>query len=112
MRFLIDANLPSGISGWKADDCEYVNAIDPAWTDSQIWDHAFAGDLTIVSKDADFSHRMIALEPPPRVIHLRIGNMKLRDFEDFIDRHWSMIKAVSEEHKLVNVFSDRIEGIK
>ncbi len=66
----------------------------------------------LVSKDADFSHRIIAGKPPPRIIHIRIGNMRLKEFENFIDKYWDLILEKSETHKLVNVFRDRVEGVE
>lgn len=35
--------------------------------------------------------------------------MKLRDFAEFIDKNWKVIRAASDDHKLVNVYRDRIE---
>lgn len=67
------------------------------------------GDHTIVSKDYDFSYRMIVSQPPPKVNHLRVGNMRLRAFAEFIDQNWKVIRAASDTHKLVNVYRDRIE---
>jgi predicted nuclease of predicted toxin-antitoxin system len=110
-RFLVDANLPSNIDSWKTDEFLFVNDIDSAWTDTEIWRFAASHDLTIISKDADFSHRIIGVSPPPRVIHLKIGNMRLKQFAAFIDRAWNTIEAVARDHKLVNVFADRIEGV-
>lgn len=47
--------------------------------DAAIWQYAKEHDLIIVSKDADFSDWIMLSDPPPKVIHLRIGNMRLRD---------------------------------
>ena len=54
-RFLIDANLPSGISAWQGEKYWHVVDIDDEWTDSQIWDYARKNNHTIVTKDSDFS---------------------------------------------------------
>ena len=108
-RFLIDANLPSGISAWQEEEYWHVVDIDDEWTDSQIWDYARMNDHTIVTKDSDFSYRIIVSEPPPKVIHLRIGNMRLRELTAFVDKNWSRIVAASKDHKLVNVYRDRLE---
>lgn len=57
-KFLIDANLPYRFSLWKSDDYIHQNDIDDEWTDSQIWDYAKDNNLTIITKDADFSNRI------------------------------------------------------
>ncbi|WP_255478586.1 DUF5615 family PIN-like protein [Rufibacter sp. XAAS-G3-1] len=50
------------------------------WADAQIWRYAQENNLTIVSKDADSSSRLLLRQPPPKVIHLRYGNMKMHEF--------------------------------
>ena len=51
-------------------------------------------------------------DPPPRIIHLRMGNLKMANFHEFLERNWTRIKELTQTHKLVNVFIDRIEGIQ
>ncbi len=111
-KYLVDANLPSKIKPWQSDEFEFVISIDDSWTDGQIWDYAKKNDLTIISKDADFSHRIIVSNPPPRIIHIKLGNMKLRTLDLEIQERWTTIKRMSKTRKLVNVFSDRIEAVE
>ena len=68
-------------------------------------------ELVIVSKDADFSERILLAPPPPWVVHLRIGNMRRRDFHAFLARVWPQVESLLPGHKLVNVFADRIEAV-
>lgn len=110
-KYLIDANLPRRVAVWVGNDFEFVADIDDEWTDSQIWEYGKLNHLTIVTKDADFSHRIILAQPPPRVIHIKIGNMRLRELRAFLDLVWDSACAVSREYKLVNVFRDRVEGV-
>lgn len=86
--------------------------IDDQWNDSKIWEYARIHDLTIITKDADFSNRIIFSEPPPRVIHLRFGNLRFNDFYQVISTQWKAIVELSEACKLVNVFTDNIQGVK
>lgn len=111
-RFLIDANLPRNVPAWQGEKFWFVSDIDDEWSDSEIWKYAKQNAFTIVTKDADFSNRIIVSEPPPKVIHLKIGNLRLRDIKRFLDENWRAITAASQEHKLVNVYLDRIESIK
>ena len=111
-KYLVDANLPSKIKIWQSDEFEFVNQINDEWTDSEIWDYARQNNLTIVSKDSDFSHRIIVSVPPPKIIHIKIGNMKLSDFNSAIENLWTKAEKISATHKLVNVFIDRIEAVE
>lgn len=49
---------------------------------------------------------------PPKIIHIKIGNMKLKDFAAMIEQNWETAEKISETHKLVNVFIDRIEAVE
>ena len=111
-EFLVDVNLPRKIKVWQTNKFEFAGEINDEWTDSEIWEYAKIHNLTIITKDADFSHRIIVSQPPPKIIHIRIGNMKLKDFQNFIDKVWNAIEETSDNHKLVNVFIDRIESVK
>jgi predicted nuclease of predicted toxin-antitoxin system len=110
-KYLIDANLPRKIKIWQTGDFQFVSEINDEWTDGEIWDYAKQNNLTIVTKDSDFSHRIIVSSPPPKIIHIKIGNMKLPDFESAIEKVWETTEKLSESHKLVNVFIDRIEAV-
>ncbi len=84
--FLIDANLPYRFSLWRGPEYRHVFDLDDTWSDLQIWEYAKREDLTIVSKDTDFSALAMLNEPPPRVIHLRIGNMRMRELQALLRR--------------------------
>lgn len=109
---MIDVNLPYRFSLWNSEDFIHQINIDDEWTDEQIWNYAKENNLTIITKDADFSNRIIFQEPPPKVIHIRFGNMKMREFYAFLTAIWDDVIDLSETHKLVNVFRDRIEAIE
>ncbi len=111
-KYLIDVNLPYHFSLWKRDDYIHQKDINDEWTDAQIWDYAKENNLTIITKDSDFSNRIIFHQPPPKVIHIRFGNMRMNDFFLTISAMWKDVIALSEHHKLVNVFRDRIEAIE
>ena len=110
-RYLIDVNLPYYFSVWHGADYVHVHDLNDRWTDSELWAYAKDHGLTIVSKDADFGDRVLVSEPPPRVIHIKLGNMKMNDFYLAISGMWDQVRELSRRYKLVRVFHDRIEGI-
>jgi len=110
-KYIIDANLPYYFSLWNNDDYIHVIDINPNMKDSEIWKYAKKNNLTIVTKDADFSDLVLLNNPPPRVIHIRLGNMKIKDFHKAIDNIWHNVLAMSSKYKLVRVHKDKIEGI-
>jgi len=110
-RYIVDANLPYYFSLWQNEHYEHVIDIDPHMKDSAIWSYAKEHGLTIITKDADFSDRMLLQAPPPRVIHIRLGNMKMKAFHRAITHIWDDVVKLSQTHKLVNVYVDKIEGV-
>lgn len=108
---LIDENLPNGLVLPTDLDINHVSTLGKSPTDSDIWFHALKFDLVIVTKDADFSHRIIAANPPPRVVHIRFGNMKLRRLVSLLVNIWPQIESHLSGSKLVNVYEHRIETV-
>ena len=76
-KFLVDVNLPYYFSLWNHHDYIHQFDLGDTWTDSEIWEYAQENNLTIVTKDADFYNRILTSEPPPKVIHIRVGNKSL-----------------------------------
>lgn len=110
-RFIIDENLPYRFKLWNNEDFIHVYDIDEIKSDSDIWQYAKRKNLTIVTKDTDFSLKIMYNTPPPKVIHLRFGNLKMQQFHSLLNKIWHNIESEIESHKLVNVFVDRIEAI-
>jgi predicted nuclease of predicted toxin-antitoxin system len=94
-KYLIDVNLPYHFSLWKSDDYIHQKDINDEWTDAQIWDYAKENNLTIITKESDFSNRIIFHQPPPKVIHIRFGNMRMNDFFLTISAMWNDVIALS-----------------
>lgn len=110
-NYLIDVNLPYRFSLWSSPDYMHVRDIDDEWTDLQIWKYAKENDLTIVTKDADFSDMLVLSQPPPRVIHVKLGNMKMREFYIALNAVWEDVLEFSDQYKLVRIYQDHIECI-
>jgi predicted nuclease of predicted toxin-antitoxin system len=110
-RFLVDENLPYYFELWDNDRFTHVYDLDTIKTDTEIWDYAKENDLIIISKDTDFSNKIMYKSPPPKVIHIRFGNVKIQKLFELLTTMWNDIEKEIEDHKLVNVFIDRIESI-
>jgi predicted nuclease of predicted toxin-antitoxin system len=78
--FLFDENLPARLTFAPNLPVVPASRLGAQPSDSQIWEFARQQELVIVSKDADFSDRIIVRSPPPWVVHLRFGNLRKHDF--------------------------------
>jgi predicted nuclease of predicted toxin-antitoxin system len=109
--FFFDENVPSRIQFSPSYPLVSGASLGSSPTDTLVWDFARQHELVIVSKDADFSERIILHTPPPWVVHLRFGNLKGKEFHALIARVWPKVETLLKTHKLVNVFADRVEGV-
>ena len=112
MKYLIDVNLPYYFSLWNTHQFVHMHDINDEWSDSEIWNYAKEHNLSIITKDSDFSNKILFAQPPPKVIHIRFGNLKMNSFFEVMQKLWPEVEKLNEENKLINVFSDRIEAIK
>lgn len=109
--FLFDENLPSRLTFTPSFPTISRAELGSSPTDTQLWEFARRRELAIVSKDADFSTRIILGTPPPWVVHVRFGNLRRMEFHARLAKAWPQVEALLKTHKLVNIYLDRVEGI-
>ena len=110
--FLFDENLPIKIQFTPSLPITNVSALGESPSDTEIWQYARENKLVIATKDVDFSDRLMLDLTPPKVVHLRIGNMRKLNFHLFLAKVWEQIESLSIDYKLVNVYLDRIEAFR
>lgn len=110
--FLFDENIPSRLTFIPSLPMVHSNELGQSLSDTSIWEYALRNEYMIVTKDTDFTNRIMLSEPPPWVIHLRIGNLRKRDFHTFLARIWSQVESLLPLHKLVIVYKNSIEAIR
>jgi predicted nuclease of predicted toxin-antitoxin system len=109
--FLLDENVPLHLKFSPRLPVFKFSEAGKHPSDSDIWNFARQEQLVIVTKDADFSDRIITQSPPPWVVHLRFGNLRRNEFHALLARVWPQIETLLKTHKLVNVHANRLEGI-
>lgn len=108
--FLFDENLPGRVCFVPSLPVTHVSTLGKSPSDSTVWNYAGENSLVVVTKDADFSDRILLSAPPPWVVHLRFGNLRRKDFHRFLEKQWPQVEALLPLHKLVNVYLDRVEA--
>ena len=111
-EFIVDANLPNSISIWNNGRFEHVLDINPLWDDDEIWDYAKTNNLIIITKDKDFSVKQILKGSPPKIVHIKFGNLKLAEFIQVINTCWTKVETLLQQHSIINIYKDSIEAIK
>lgn len=110
--FLFDENLPTGPGFSLSLPVSHALDVGASPTDSELWAFARQRSMVIVTKDADFSDRILVSMPPPWIVHLRFGNMRLKEFQRFLAAVWPQVESLLPTNKLVCVYADRIEAFR
>ena len=79
MRLLIDENLSPRLVTLLAEafpNSTHVESVQlRGCDDARIWMATRDGGYVIVTKDEDFNARSVLYGAPPKVVHLRVGNV-------------------------------------
>ncbi|MDB5327719.1 MAG: hypothetical protein JWM57_3288 [Phycisphaerales bacterium] len=110
--YLLDENLPRRLSFTPTLPVGHATDLIASPTDTLLWEYARQHRMAIVSKDADFSDRIMLTSPPPWIVRLAFGNLRLKEYHATLARAWPQIEALLPAHKLVIVHADRIETIE
>jgi predicted nuclease of predicted toxin-antitoxin system len=109
-QVLIDENLPKTLSiGIRSI---HATELGERKTDSELWAFAKREGFVLLTKDTDFFDRMVLSGPPPKVVWIRLGNMKRKELENRIYILWDQIEVLLKDFALVEVREGRIEGLK
>ena len=111
MKILIDENLPATLGSLLPCDCLHATALGTQPTDLYLWEFAGQNGWTLLTKDADFFTQLALAGAPPKVIWIRTGNLRRVELENRLVILWSKIEEMAQMHDLVEVHSDKIEGI-
>lgn len=111
-KYLIDVNLPYYFGLWNNSDFLHVKDLDDTWSDDKVWQYARDNNLIILTKDSDFSTRVLYKGTPPKVVHFKFGNLRMNDFHSLITKIWPSIEESIIDNNLLNIYLDRIEIIK
>lgn len=110
--YLLDENLPRRLTFTPTLPVLHATELGSSPTDTELWQYARENELVIVSKDADFSDRIMLHDPPPWVVHLRFGNLRLAAFHERLAKMWPLIEERLPDHKLICLYTDRIEAFR
>lgn len=111
-KLLFDENLPASLVRFIGSGSVHVTALGRRMSDAEIWQYAREHEFVILTKDADFFDRLILEGTPPKLIWVRVGNLRIKALEAEIARHWPAILSSLDVADLVTLHPDRIEAIR
>ena len=108
---LIDENLPKSLVLPSVLPVYHATDFGENPTDTELWNLASERALVVITKDADFSNRILLGSSPPWIVHLRLGNLRLKELIQQLTLLWPEVEVLLPRHKLVTVLHDRIEAV-
>lgn len=111
-RLLIDENLPDSLARRLPVECLHATDLGEQPTDSQLWEHARKRGFVILTRDADFFDRIMLHGPPPKVVWVRLGNMRRAELEDRLVASWPKICRMLAEADLLQMHPSALEAVK
>ena len=111
-HLLIDENLPASLANLLPLACSHATDIGQQSSDSELWMHARQHDWTILTRDTDFFDRIMLEGSPPKVIWVRLGNIRKADLESLLLRLWPAICNLLTDADLVEVHPTALEAVK
>ena len=112
MIFIIDAHLPKSL-------CKYFRALGHtafhtidfplgnATSDGWLSEEAAKRGAVVVSKDSDFFHSFLLHRKPPKLIMVKVGNLKLRDMKQLFETQVENLALLLESHDLIELHLDK-----
>ena len=87
MKFLVDAQLPPALARWLREAGHEAQAVREVnlreAEDGDIWNHALASGVVIITKDEDFPQRAQQAKTCPVIVWLCIGNTSNRALREW-----------------------------
>ena len=110
-RLLIDENLPFSLGVRLGVDYIHASRIAEQATDTLLWQTARENDWIVLTRDTDFFDRLLRHGVPPRVIWIRLGNVRKSDLLRIVEERWPAIQQLVQANDLIEVYADRLEAL-
>src|SRR5690348_11275133 len=111
MNFLVDVNLPKHFSFFNHPNFVHLVDINPCMTDEQVWNYALEKEYIILTKDSDFYYKCLKTKASPKIIQFRLGNMTLKQLNEYFMQHWEELVKQIEEATLILADLDKLTVI-
>ena len=111
MKFLVDAHLPYGLVPALRNaghDARHTRELPQgnATSDATICRVATEEGCVVVSKDRDFYDSLLLRGEPPKLLLIRVGNMRKADLTELFTQRLSQLIVLLEQNDLVELERD------
>lgn len=113
LRVWVDAQLPPAVARWLSvqPDVEAAHVTDLGLltaTDPEIFDHARAAGVIVMTKDVDFVQLQERRGAPPQLVWVTVGNLTKARLLAIVAEHWPLAAALLRAgERLVEIASGK-----
>ncbi len=113
MRFLVDAQLPPLVASILRDhghDAVHTRslALKNNTPDTDILTLCHAESRILITKDLDFYHSKMVKGEPAKLVMVKVGNMRARQFLGLVRTMVPLMQSALEQGDLVEMHDDRV----
>jgi predicted nuclease of predicted toxin-antitoxin system len=113
MIFIIDAHLPRVICTYfKNQGHQAIHTLElpekNLTDDTEIAQIAFEKGAIVISKDSDFYHSFLLHRKPPKLVLVKVGNMRLPELRNLFEQEALKIAELMKVHSLIEVHQNQI----
>lgn len=115
MRFIIDAHLPRALCQIFIDlghDAAHTSELpDGNATNDQDILLTCGKDGVVISKDGDFYESFLLHRRPPKLIYVKVGNMRLKDIKALFREVAPQLVDLLGQHDMLELHQDKVVAI-
>ncbi|MGY6741592.1 MAG: DUF5615 family PIN-like protein [Cecembia sp.] len=115
MEFLLDANIPPSLAddliGHKVDHVISF-PLGTSTIDTEINDYCYQNNCILITKDSDFYDSFILHKKPPKLILVKLGNLKIRELRNYFRKNRDLIESLINQHSLIILTPESIKVIQ
>ncbi|HLP92723.1 MAG TPA: DUF5615 family PIN-like protein [Saprospiraceae bacterium] len=117
MTILIDAQLPKSIGQYFATNgCTIIHTtllpLGNATSDQWLIEEAEKRNAVVITKDSDFLHSFLLHKKPPKLVLVKVGNMRLKEIKWLFESNSGQIISLLADYSLIEIHPDRLVALE
>ncbi len=104
VKYLIDENLPFFFPVGDSENFMHVSHVPLINMDTDIWRYALTNNVS------DFFYRFLSSKKYPKIIWIRTGNLKKRDFSLLLKAIWNDVEEMLSSCSFIIITEEKIQG--
>ncbi len=114
MIFLLDANIPPSLAeDISGHEVIHVSSFPKgtSTSDREIIEFSHQNNCVLISKDSDFYDSFLISRKPPKLILVKLGNLRLRELRTYFRKNFNLIEQFLNQHSIIILTPESIKTL-